>query len=162
MLMRKIDRLSKYMDIKGLNDNKVSKECSLSNGLLAQARKGKCDLGVKAIEKILDKYQDLDKVWLLTGEGEMLVNSSLKSKAPTSKAAKRKILEGIIFNPNHLVTGAVAPACVPRVKESTESDANLKVIKAQEKTIATQERLISVLQAEVERLQRALEEKNNG
>lgn len=93
--------------------------------------------------------------------GNKSTDSSLKSKAPTSKAAKRKMLEGIIFNPNRLITGAVAPACVPRVKESTESDANLKVIKAQEKTIATQERLISVLQAEVERLQRALEEKNN-
>ena len=70
--MRKIDRFVEYMKIKGLNDNKVTLECGLSQGLLGQAKTGKSDLGAKTIDKILNKYQDLNKVWLLTGEGEML------------------------------------------------------------------------------------------
>ena len=73
--MRKIDRFVEYMKIKGLNDNKVTLECGLSQGLLGQARTGKSDLGAKTIDKILNKYQDLNKVWLLTGEGEMLKSS---------------------------------------------------------------------------------------
>lgn len=70
--MRKIDRLSKYMDFKGLNDNIVTKECSLAQGLLGKARSGRSDIGSKAVDKILEKYDDINKVWLLTGEGEML------------------------------------------------------------------------------------------
>ena len=77
--MRKIDRFIEYMKIKGLNDNKVTLECGLSQGLLGQARTGKSDLGAKTIDKILNKYQDLNKVWLLTGEGEMLKTVSIEN-----------------------------------------------------------------------------------
>ena len=73
---RRIDRLEKYMITRGLNDNQVTKECGLSVGLINQAKKGKSDLGGKAVEKILSKYQDLSRVWLLTGEGPMLTSSS--------------------------------------------------------------------------------------
>lgn len=73
---RRIDRLEKYMIIKKLNDNQVTKDCGLSVGLLNQAKRGKSDLGSKAIDKILSKYQDLSRVWLLTGEGPMLTSSS--------------------------------------------------------------------------------------
>lgn len=67
-----MERFSKYMEIKGLNDNQVTIDCGLSVGLLGQARKGKSDLGAKAIDKILITYQDLNRVWLLTGDGEMI------------------------------------------------------------------------------------------
>lgn len=70
--MRKIDNLTKYMELKGLNDNRVTIECGLSQGLLNQARSGKSDLGSKTIEKILITYQDLSRTFLLTGEGSML------------------------------------------------------------------------------------------
>ena len=82
---RRIDRLEKYMIIKKLNDNQVTKDCDLSVGLLNQAKRGKSDLGSKAIDKILSKYQDLSRVWLLTGEGSMLsqpATSSPRSPVP--------------------------------------------------------------------------------
>ena len=72
---RIIDRLDKYMNAKGLNDNQVTVNCGLSVGLIGKARKGENDIGKKTIEKILGFYQDLNRVWLLTGEGDML-NSS--------------------------------------------------------------------------------------
>lgn len=67
-----MSRFDSYMKIKELNDNRVTIECGLSQGLLSQARKGKSDLGRGAVEKILSVYQDLNRVWLLTGEGDML------------------------------------------------------------------------------------------
>lgn len=70
--MRKIDRFDKYMEAKGLNDNKVTNELSLSIGLLGKSRKENRDLSDKVVEQILNFYTDLNKVWLLTGEGEML------------------------------------------------------------------------------------------
>ena len=72
-MREKMQRFDLYMKIKGLNDNQVTLECGLSQGLLGQARTGKSDLGQKTLEKILNTYQDLNKVWLLTGEGAMLI-----------------------------------------------------------------------------------------
>ena len=75
-MSRKIDRLLQYLEYKGITENKATVECGLSNGLIGQAKRGKSDIGEKAAEKILMKYQDLERVWLLTGEGSMLKESS--------------------------------------------------------------------------------------
>ena len=71
-MRERMQRFSKYMNYKGLNDNQVTAQCDLSQGLLGQARRGKSDLGEKTINKILSVYQDLNRVWLLTGTGDML------------------------------------------------------------------------------------------
>lgn len=73
--MRKIDRLLQYLDYKGITENKATVDCGLSKGLLGQAKSGKSDLGNKTIEKVLSFYQDLSRVWLLTGTGSMLIGS---------------------------------------------------------------------------------------
>jgi len=73
-MRERFERFDKYMRLKGLNDNQVTQQCSLSQGLLGQARTGKSDLGPSSINKILKIYQDLNKVWLLTGEGPMLTS----------------------------------------------------------------------------------------
>lgn len=72
---RKIDRFDKYMKIKQLNDNKVTVDLGLSVGVIGKSRKDGRDLSDKTIENILNFYGDLNRVWLLTGEGEMLKNS---------------------------------------------------------------------------------------
>lgn len=73
--MRKIDRFDKYMSEMGLNDNKVTIALKLSIGTLGKSRKAGRDLSDRVIEKILNYYRNLNKVWLLTGEGEMLNNN---------------------------------------------------------------------------------------
>lgn len=72
---RIIDRLDKFMKSSNLNDNQVTVQCNLSIGLLGKARQGKSDLGKKAIDKILSIYQNLNRTWLLTGDGEMFIKS---------------------------------------------------------------------------------------
>ena len=69
--MKKIERFDKYMEIKGLNDNKVTIQLGLSVGVLGKSRKPDRDLSDKVVEQILNFYTDLNAVWLLTGEGEM-------------------------------------------------------------------------------------------
>lgn len=78
-MREKMARFSKYMEIKGLNDNRVTVECGLSKGLLDQARKGKSDLGDKTIAKIIATYNDINRTWLLTGEGDMLKSTSVEN-----------------------------------------------------------------------------------
>lgn len=113
--MREImTRFDKYMKYKGLNDNKVTIDCNLSQGLIGQARNGKSDLGKKTVDKILITYQDLDRVWLLTGEGSMLKNS-----APQPTAAQEDAgcmlplipLDVLAGNPNLDNPGITADDC---------------------------------------------------
>ena len=72
---RKIERFEKDMKYKGLNDNKVTNSLGFSVGTLGKSRKENRDLSDRNIETILKFYADLNKVWLLTGEGEMLINN---------------------------------------------------------------------------------------
>ena len=76
-MREKISRFVQYLEYKGINDNQATVECGLSNGLIGQARSGKSDLGAKTIDKILNAYQDLSRVWLLTGEGNMLTEQDV-------------------------------------------------------------------------------------
>lgn len=70
--MKRIDRFDVYMSYKKLNDNKVTKQLSLSNGVLGKSRKEGRDLSDKVIEKIEKYYTDLNIDWLVTGDGEMI------------------------------------------------------------------------------------------
>ncbi len=60
------------MKIRNLNDNKVTVSLNLSVGTLGKSRKDGRDLSDKVVQEILNFYADIEKVWLLTGEGEML------------------------------------------------------------------------------------------
>jgi hypothetical protein len=86
--MRIINRLDKYIEFKGINDNQVTMNSGLSVGLLGKARQGKSDIGKKSIDKILNFYQDLNKTWLLTGEGEMLLDTEGQKLNKYTKTAK--------------------------------------------------------------------------
>ena len=90
--MRKIDRFLKYLESKGITENKATMECGLSQGILSQANSGKADLGNRTIDKILNKYQDLNRVWLITGEGEMTYGEERDTNSENSNIIKAILL----------------------------------------------------------------------
>lgn len=55
-----------------LNDNKVTVQLGIAVGTIGKSRKEGRDLSERVVEKILKYYQDISRVWLLTGEGPML------------------------------------------------------------------------------------------
>lgn len=75
--MRRIDRFDEYMAYTHLNDNKVTQQLGLSVGTIGKSRKEGRDLSDRVIEQILNFYTDLNKVWLLTGEGDMLAKRKI-------------------------------------------------------------------------------------
>jgi hypothetical protein len=75
------DRLDKFMKYKGLNDNKLTLETGISNGLIGKARK-RGSLSQDNISKILYCYPELDANWLFVGEGEMLKMGSNSKSVP--------------------------------------------------------------------------------
>ena len=90
---RKIDRLLEYLGYKGISENKATVDCQLAQGLLYRAKTGKSDLGGKAIEKLLVQYPDLNRVWLLTGEGSMLNSDQQENPAEDQPAAGSSLVE---------------------------------------------------------------------
>lgn len=60
------------MELRELNNNKITVKAGLSNGLLGNAFKTGRGLNSESIEKILNAYPEINAEWLLTGKGEML------------------------------------------------------------------------------------------
>lgn len=69
---RCIDRFDKYMIYSGLNDNQVTKDAELSVGTIGKSRQENRDLSNRVLNKLLQVYPEINRVWLLTGEGQML------------------------------------------------------------------------------------------
>ena len=133
--MRKIDRFLQYLDYKGVTENKATVDCSLSKGLLGQAKSGKSDLGNKAVEKILSFYQDLSKVWLLTGEGSML--------------------NTYIYNEVSLEPSCQTPSQEEPQERNSMLDSLLSLVESQRKDIET---LIQLTKDKDERIERLTQE----
>lgn len=74
-----IERLDEYMRYAGLNDNKVTIQCGLSNSVIGNSRKRGRSLNGENIVKIISTYRDLNARWFLTGEGEMLSSETIGS-----------------------------------------------------------------------------------
>lgn len=91
-MKRRVDRLLEYLSAKGISENKATFDCGLSKGLICQAKSGKADIGNKAVEKILATYDDLNRVWLLTGEGSMLLGDQ-ETPAPEQTAPNGSLID---------------------------------------------------------------------
>ena len=73
---RRIDRIDKYANYKGLNDNRLTKECGIAVGTLGKARKEGKDASGRTCEAILSRFPELSRAWLMEGTGEMLADVS--------------------------------------------------------------------------------------
>lgn len=85
--MRIIDRLIEYLEYKRITAYSFERNCQVANGYLKKQQKGKGSIGSDILERIHKNYFDLDMVWLITGEGDMLVAED------SDKATKRQMLQ---------------------------------------------------------------------
>ncbi len=63
------------MKIKGLNDNQMTVQTGISNGLIGKGRK-RGSLSQENISKILYSFPELNANWWFRGEGNMLLSDS--------------------------------------------------------------------------------------
>lgn len=73
-VVRKIDRLDQYAAYKGYNDNKITRDTGISVGTLGKSRKEGKDITGRTCEAILSRYPELSRLWLMKGEGPMLIS----------------------------------------------------------------------------------------
>lgn len=82
------DRLLKYIEHTGLATSRFESLCGLSNGYV---RNLKSQIGEDKLSTILNAFPELSKIWLLTGEGSMLVNASnTAAPAPSPSSTEGK------------------------------------------------------------------------
>lgn len=62
-------RILEFISYLGITNKEFERKCGMSNGYINSMRKG---LGASMIEKVLIVYPELNRVWLMTGEGTML------------------------------------------------------------------------------------------
>ncbi|MCM1291121.1 MAG: S24 family peptidase [Prevotella sp.] len=72
---RRIDRLDLFAQYKSFNDLRITKDCGLALGTIGKARKPGKDISLTTARRILDAYPDLNRIWFLTGNGDMLTEN---------------------------------------------------------------------------------------
>lgn len=78
--MRLIERLQRFIDSKHLTANAFEEECDLSNGYIGKQHRGKGTVGSDILERIHNRYPELNLMWLITGKGNMLVQPNLYTR----------------------------------------------------------------------------------
>jgi len=78
------DRVSEYCKIKNIAISRFEKDSGLSNGYFNQVKKRP---SLDKIESIERAFPDLNKEWLLTGEGEMLLKGDTAIASGDSSVA---------------------------------------------------------------------------
>ena len=70
--MKAIERISEYLIFKIISPHKFEKTMDISNGYFQKQLKNKGSIGSDILIKVYEHYNDLDMMWVLTGEGSML------------------------------------------------------------------------------------------
>jgi repressor LexA len=70
--MKAIERISEYLNFKIITPHKFEQTVKLSNGYFQKQLRNKGSIGSDILIKVSDKYNDLNILWVLTGEGSML------------------------------------------------------------------------------------------
>ena len=86
-------RLVEYLNKKGIGQNKFERLAGISNGYISNL---KSTPGESILTKILQSAPDLNRVWLLTGEGEML-NTDVTPVGPADGGEVRENSHGVRF-----------------------------------------------------------------
>ncbi len=65
-------RIIEYLNLKGISKRQCYKDTGIANGTFDKNG----GLGESGLEKFISTYKDVDLVWLITGEGEILINEN--------------------------------------------------------------------------------------
>lgn len=102
------------MKAKGYSDTFVQSECGLSNGTLNKSRAEGRDLSRRATELVLKKFQNINRVWLTTGVGEMELAPSPPMEPPPnplSTDTRPRLPLNVTAGLNEILDGVALAQC---------------------------------------------------
>lgn len=86
-----VNRIGFYAEKKGISIRKIEVEIGASNGTLSKAISKEKDVLSEWIAVFVKKFPDVNPVWLLTGEGNMLISDFQSLSIDNENAYKEKI-----------------------------------------------------------------------
>ena len=124
--MRLIERLNRYLELRGITPHAFEQACGLANGYLGKQLKGKGSVGSDILEKIANQYPDLNLAWLITGKGKMTVKIS-REKENESGGLELKDAEAVYNAHDKIIEvlkeqiAALSTSMLPKRKRKNKS-----------------------------------------
>ncbi|TAG31897.1 MAG: hypothetical protein EAZ35_02275 [Sphingobacteriia bacterium] len=79
--MKVIERLQLYFSEKKMSLNSVDKSLNMGGGYFGKQIKNNASIGSDVLQKIILSYPDLNLVWLMTGQGDMILTANELAEA---------------------------------------------------------------------------------
>lgn len=95
-MIKTIDRLMQFIEHAGLSARQFDLSIGASNGYTLRMKKNSASVGSDVIENIIRTYPQLNPIWLITGEGEMLNPDKEALKTGKLPPEKEREIESII------------------------------------------------------------------
>ncbi|MBP5367896.1 MAG: hypothetical protein J6Z01_05565 [Bacteroidales bacterium] len=85
------DRVKYFCDSKKISIKQFEELCGLSNGYISSMRKG---FGAPKLKNVLKQFPDLNREWLLFGDGEMLKKTEIHNTISNTGAFSTNTING--------------------------------------------------------------------
>lgn len=79
--MKIIERIVIFIKHKNLSMRAFDMSIGVGNGYTSKQAKTKASVGSDVLERIIDEYPELSPLWLLTGQGSMIIDPKAVSDA---------------------------------------------------------------------------------
>jgi len=93
--MKPIERISMYLQFRNISPHAFEKKIKLSNGYYAKQLRNKGSVGSDILIKVHEHYTELNMLWVLTGEGNMIDPSRSLSITQAEEFAYKYEVENI-------------------------------------------------------------------
>lgn len=93
------ERIFEFIKYSKISIKQFEERCSLSNGYISSMRKG---FGTEKLDNVLREFPELNREWLLYGEGDMLNNNISNSGDTISNKGN---ISHVVGNGNNVKTG---------------------------------------------------------
>ncbi|MFC0182120.1 Phage repressor protein C, contains Cro/C1-type HTH and peptisase s24 domains [Pseudarcicella hirudinis] len=77
-----IERIGHFLEVRNYPPTRLEAELGLSNGSLSKSIKTRKNIGSESLAKIVNKFEELNPQWILTGKGEMLFQKEVIAEKP--------------------------------------------------------------------------------
>lgn len=157
-------RLSQIIECKGINVTQFERSIGASSGVIRKAIAQNSDIQSKWLTAISENYPDISPLWILTGRGGMLCDSSsVADNSITHSVIGNRGSVKIAMHGTRIANGnnPSSPEQLPSLSSSTDELLASKdvLIASQKRTIDILEELIRTKEAQISELIQAVTRK---